>query len=156
MLTLILIFSATFFEEVSSVFTKKGISDRRESIYTAGFLNLSFTTLWFLGIILYHDNFVFSMDSLPIFGLRMLLEFALLTIGLKAVAEADRTTFSFIHSGTVPLLLAVDIFLGYAVSPKQMIGILLFCGIILILAFSKGIEKKGALGVALITVGAVA
>src|SRR3989344_7576364 len=109
MLTLILIFSATFFEEVSSVFTKKGISDHKESIYVAGFLNSFFITLWFLAIILYRNNFVFSLDSLPFFGLRMLIEFVLLTIGLKAIATADRTTFSFIHSGTVPLLLVIDL-----------------------------------------------
>ncbi|KKW09367.1 MAG: hypothetical protein UY44_C0002G0007 [Candidatus Kaiserbacteria bacterium GW2011_GWA2_49_19] len=156
MLTLILVFSATFFEEVSSVFTKKGISDRQESIYTAGFLNLFFVTLFFLAIILYGGNFIFSLQSLPVFGLRILLEFVILTIGLRAVALADRTTFSFIHSGTIPLLLAIDIVLGYAISPAQLAGILLFCGIILILAFSKGIEKRGALNVALLTLGAAA
>jgi hypothetical protein len=154
MLTLILIFSATFFEEVSSVLTKKGISDRRESIYTAGFLNLFFTTLWFLGIILYQGEFLFSLESLPVFGPRMLLEFALLVIGLKAIATADRTTFSFIHSGTVPLLLAIDLLLGYTLYTGQILGIALFCAASLFLSLYKGIEKKGALNVILLTVGA--
>lgn len=154
MLTLILILSSTFFEEVSSVLTKKGISDRRESIYTAGFLNLFFVTLFFFAIILYSGNFVFSLESLPVFGSRILLEFAILTIGLRAVAMADRTTFSFIHSGTIPILLAVDIFLGYAISPSQFVGILLFCAIIVVLAFSKNMNKQGAFHVAVLTVGA--
>jgi len=155
MLTLILVFSATFFEEVSSVFTKKGITDRRESIYTAGFLNLFFVTLFFLALILYNGNFIFSLKSLPVFGARILFEFAILTIGLRAIALADRTTFSFIHTGTIPLLLAVDIFLGYAISPSQIAGIALFCGTILIVALNKGIEKRGALNVVLLTLSAV-
>lgn len=154
MLTLILVLSATFFEEASSVFTKRGISDHKESIYTAGFLNLFFTTLWFFGIILYSGHFVFSLQSLPIFGMRMLFEFALLTIGLRAVALADRTTFSFIHSGTIPLLLVIDLLLGYTLSAGQFLGIGLFCAAILLLAFFKGIEKRGALNVALLTAGA--
>ncbi|MDO8561299.1 MAG: hypothetical protein Q7S05_00540 [bacterium] len=151
MLTLILVLSATFFEEVSSVFTKKGITDRRESIYTAGFLNLFFVTLFFLVLILYNGNFVFSLKSLPVFGARILLEFVVLTIGLRAIARADRTTFSFIHTGTIPLLLAIDMFLGYAISPRQIAGIALFCGTILIVALNRGIEKKGALDVILLT-----
>lgn len=154
MLTLILVLSATFFEEVSSVLTKKGISDRRESIYTAGFLNLFFVTLFFLAIILYSGNFVFSLQSLPVFGTRILLEFAILPIGLKAIATADRTTFSFIHSGTIPLLLVIDLFLGYALYPGQIIGIALFCATIVFLAFYKGMEKRGALNAVLLTVGA--
>ncbi|MDO8553013.1 MAG: hypothetical protein Q7S01_05860 [bacterium] len=154
MLTLVLILSATFFEEVSSVFTKKGISDRRESVYTAGFLNLFFVTLFFLSIILYSGNFVFALESLPVFGTRIILEFAILIVGLKAIALADRSTFSFIHSGTIPLLLAIDIFLGYAISPSQLAGILLFCAVIVVLAFSKGIDKRGAFLVAVLTVGA--
>lgn len=156
MLTLVLVLSATFFEEVSSASTKKGISDRRESIYTAGFLNLFFVTLFFLALILYSGNFVFSLESLPVFGPRIILEFAILTIGLKAIALADRTTFSFIHSGTIPLLLAIDIFLGYAISPGQLAGILLFSATIMVLAFSKGIDKRGAYHVAVLTVGAAA
>jgi len=154
MLTLILVFSATFFEEVSSVFTKKGITDRRESIYTAGFLNLFFVTLFFLALILYNGNFVFSLKSLPVFGARILFEFAILTIGLRAIALADRTTFSFIHTGTIPILLVIDMFLGYAISPRQLAGIALFCSTIFMVALYKGIEKKGVLDVVLLTLGA--
>jgi hypothetical protein len=154
MLTLFLVFSATFFEEVSSVSTKKGISNNKESIYTAGFLNLFFVTLFFLAIILYSGNFVFSLQSLPVFGARIAIEFVLFTIGLRAIALADRTTFSFIHSGTIPILLVIDLFLGYTLSTEQLLGIGLFCTAILLLVFYKGIEKRGALNVALLTVGA--
>lgn len=154
MLTLLLVFSATLFEEISSVFTKRGISDRRESVYTAGFLNLFFVTLFFLAIILYSGNFVFSLKSLPVFGTRIILDVAILTIGLRAIALADRTTFSFIHSGTIPLLLVIDLFLGYTLTAGQFLGIALFCAAIVFLAFFKGIEKRGALNVILITAGA--
>lgn len=155
MLALFLVLGATLCEEVSSVFTKEGITNRKESFYTAGFLNLFFVTAVFFVIILYDGNFVFSLKSLPVFGTRVILEFALLMLALRAVAHADRTTFSFIHSGTIPLLLAVDVSLGYAISPAQLLGIALFCAVIIGLAFRKEINKTGAFDVTLLTIGAV-
>jgi len=67
-----------------------------------------------LGFII-KGSFGFSMASLPTFGARLLLEIILSTTTITAIAKSDRTTFTFLRTTTVPLLLLVDLALGYAV-----------------------------------------
>jgi len=132
-----------FFEEIFAVIGKKEVQKREESIYTMGFLLFIWSTIFFLAVILIKGSFDFYLASLPTFSIRVVLEMILITITLKAVIAAERTTFSFIRTVTLPLLLAVDLFLGYPISINQMMGIGLIVLTLVILFMNHGINPRG-------------
>lgn len=117
---------------------------KRESVYALGFLTWFWTTV---GLLLWGTvgpgTFVFSLESLPTFTLRVVLELAMMYVTIRALIEADRSTFSFLRTLTLPLLLGVDLALGYVISFWQLVGI----GVIIagsVLLFSrKGLSRKG-------------
>jgi len=133
----------SFFSEIFAVIGKKEVQERRESIYTMGFLLFFWGAIFFLIIILWKGSFDFSLASLPTFIPRVLLEIILLPIALRAIVVAERSTFSFIRIATLPLLLGVDLFMGYSVSKFQMIGIGIIVLTLVILFINHGINKKG-------------
>lgn len=89
------------------------------------------------------QKFVFSFASLPTFGARALLEILQAHVSAYAVVRADRSTFSFIRTLTIPLLFGVDLFLGYAIGFKQGLGVGIIVLTLLFLFFNHGISKKG-------------
>src|SRR3989338_4789063 len=101
---------ATFFEEVSDVIGRREARNKKETIYTMGFLHLFWVTIFFAVLVLVnHNNFRFSMASLPFFLIRLVLEVIQFYITLTAVVVADRSTFGFIRVLTIPLLLLTDL-----------------------------------------------
>lgn len=151
MFGVILISISTFLQEVANAIGKKGVEKQLESIYTMGFLN----TLWgavlylFLIIVVRHQ-FVFSLASLPTFWPRLLLEIVQADLYVRALAAADRSTFSFVRTLTIPLLLGVDFFLGYHLSTPQVIGMSLIAVTLLIIFRSRDMRKTG-IGLVLLT-----
>lgn len=123
MLGVILASLGTLFEEIAASIGKEKIRKKEESPYTYGFLSLMWGFMLFgLFGLFRQDAFVFSVDSLPTFGIRAILEIAQVHFTILALTQADRSTFGFFRILTVPLLLAVDMALGYALSPAQICG----------------------------------
>lgn len=138
-----LMLAATFFAEVSSSMGKRAVAKRLESIYSLGFLSTFWTALLLiLSVVFLGADFHFSQQSLPVFLPRLGLELATAYVSMKAVVKADRSTYAFLRLITVPLLLAVDIILGYPVGGLQMLGILMVFGAIMVL-IHHGLNRKG-------------
>lgn len=146
----------SFFEEISTTIGKKEVRDKKETVYTMAFLYLFWGTFWFLGIILFRGEFLFSTASLPTFTIRFILEIIQVHTAIWAVVLAERSTFGFIRTGTLPILLVVDLFLGYSIAPIQIAGIILIVLSLLILSLNHGIKREGLGYVVYSTFGAVA
>ncbi|MDO8469495.1 MAG: hypothetical protein Q7S84_00555 [bacterium] len=147
----------TLFEEISSAISKWELVRHRESLFTCAFLNLFFAGLAFAVIALvYPASFTFALASLPTFALRFVLEVFQVHTTIRALETGDRSTFSFLRVGTVPLLLLVDIIVGYAVGVRQMIGIAVIVIALLVVFFERGISRRGMRYMVLSTVNAVA
>ncbi|MEK7585308.1 MAG: hypothetical protein AAB455_02260 [Patescibacteria group bacterium] len=147
-LGLFLIFLSSLLGEFSDSVGKKQISLGKENLYFLGFINYFWAALFFLVIGLVRDSFVFSLASLPTLLPRLVLEVAQAQVGLMALVRADRSTFSFLRILTIPLLLIVDLWLGYRLSLPQLLGLgIITIGIIFV---SRGLSWRGS-GYALFT-----
>lgn len=139
-----LMLAATFFAEVSSSMGKRAVAKRLESIYSLGFLSTFWTAmLLILSVLFLGVDFHFNPDSLHVFLPRLALELLTAYFSMVAVAKAARSTYAFLRLITIPLLLAVDIMLGYPVNGWQMLGILMVFGIIIVL-IHHGLDRKAS------------
>lgn len=143
MLSILLLTAGALFGEVGVSLGKVEVSRRKETIYAYGFLSLFLSTLVFFGIALARGKFVFSVDSLPTLALRTLLEIVQAYVTIKAITIADRSTFGFLRILTIPLLLVVDVALGYSLSQSQLIGASLLTVSLLFLFLNHGLRFKG-------------
>ncbi|MCX6793068.1 MAG: hypothetical protein NTY12_03500 [Candidatus Falkowbacteria bacterium] len=151
MIGFLLTILGSFLSETSTSIGKSEIKKKKESILSFMFLNLFFVFILFLGIAIVNpSSFVFSFKSLPTFTLRIVLELIQTYIAVKAIATADRTTFSFIRTITIPLLLLVDVILGYALNLNQIIGVAILFIALLLSFVDHTINKKG-LGLVIFT-----
>lgn len=73
-----------------------------------------------------------------------------------AVKQAERSAFEFIRVGTIPLLLAIDLFLGYVLGLNQIIGIILITIAFIFLTMNHGLSRRGLGYVIFSTVNAAA
>jgi hypothetical protein len=75
--------------------------------------------------------------------LRVILEVALAHITRAAIVAADRSTFSFVRTGTILLVLAIDWLVGYRLTLYHFFGIGLVI-IALFIAFStRSLSRRG-------------
>lgn len=135
---------------------KYEVAHKRESIYTMGFLHTFWSTVFLAAYGFFFGEWVFAMASLPTFLLRCALEIALVFVSLHAIITADRSTFAFLRTTTIPLLLGADIFLGYTLTIPQLAGISLMVLAFVFLSLNHGLSRKGkmlSLFSALIPVG---
>lgn len=140
-----LIIVSSLLSEVSDVIGKERMKAGQVSLYTTGFLMLFFGFIFLIVYAFWADSFRFSVLSLPTLIPRIILEVILSWITIKALAKANRSTFGFLRTLTIPLLLMADIILGYVVEPKQVVGIIIITIIVaLYLALSGRFEKRGA------------
>lgn len=154
---LLLIMSGSFFMELSSSIGKYEIEKQKESMYAMGFLSLISSWLFFGVLMFMHRDIGFNIASLPSFLLRAALEIFQVYVSLKAIALASRSTYAFIHVGTIPILLAIDLFLINApIGGWQIIGMSAIIFALLILSLNHGIDKKGLIYVILSTVNGAA
>lgn len=144
MFGILLISAGTLFSEVSTSIGKDQVGKHKESIYTMGFLSLFFGVIFFFISALVRGSFVFSLASLPTFSIRCVLEIIQAHFTMRALTTADRTTFGFLRIITIPLLLLVDLFIGYAITPTQIMGIILLVLTLVFLLMNHGISKKGS------------
>lgn len=156
MLGIVLTFIGTLFDEISGSIGKSQEIKNKENLNSMAFLNLFWASVFFLIIsIAKTDSFVFDMRSIPTFCVRSILEIFQLYISLLAFIKADRSTFAFIRTITIPSLLVVDISLGYGIDLEQMAGLTLIIFALLFMFSRHEIEKKGAGLVALSAINAV-
>lgn len=135
---------STFFQEISVSIGKDGVARRLQGIYTMGFLNSFWILLIFIFLIFATgQKFIFSLASLPTFGLRVILELFQADISVRAAVAADRSTYSFIRTITIPLLLSIDLFLGYHISSSQLAGVFLIGSTLLFIFMARGVNKIG-------------
>ncbi|HEX8994300.1 MAG TPA: hypothetical protein VF803_03550 [Candidatus Paceibacterota bacterium] len=144
MLGVILISIGTFFEEVSDSIGKYKAQKLEEGAYVMAFLSLFWGTILFVVIsALQRGAFVFSEASLPTLSVRAVLEIIQSYVSARAVIEANRSTYGFVRTLTIPLLLLTDLFLGYGIHLGAAIGIVLIVAALLIAFSNHGIEKQG-------------
>ncbi len=156
MFGIFLTFVGTFFQEFSDSLGKKKVEAKEESLYTMGFLIFFFSFLFFLLISFFRGEFLFSVSSLPTFVPKLFLEVLQAHVTIWAIVTADRTTFSFIRTLTIPLLLFVDVVLGYSISTFQFIGISLIFIVVILIFLNNKMKKKGRWLVLFTAVNAVA
>lgn len=143
MLGIILVSIGSFLAEISSSIGKVEVQNKKQTIYSMAFLSLFWSALWFLAIIIYKNKFLFSFASLPTLVIRNITEIVLIYVTTLATVKSDRSTFGFVRTGTIPLLLLVDLFLGYALTIKQIIGIMIIAVALLFSFINHGFKKNG-------------
>ncbi len=157
MIGIILMVFKSFTQEIVLSVGKKEIKAGHEDIYVLGFLTLFWATIgyWIVAAVWPH-TWVFVAASIPTLLARMILDIFVYHYALKAVSLASRSTFAFLRTLTLPLLLIVDLILGYSISPEQIVGILLIFVSLAFLFLSHGISRKGAGPVLFTAIAAVA
>lgn len=133
----------SFFQELSDSVGKKQVGDGNESYYTFGFLSFFAGTIFLIVVGFVRDDFVFTLASLPTFIPRVVLEIVQAQVSIWAIVKADRSTFGTIRTLTIPLLLAVDLVLGYTLNPYQLLGMSIIFVAIFLLLSSQGFKAKG-------------
>lgn len=123
---------SSLFEEIFASIAKYKHAHREVGVYSIVFLSLLGSEIfYFILLVINKSLFHFSSASLLTLIPRMVLEVLQEYISVAAIMKADRSVFSFIRIGTIPLLLLVDVFLGYTITLTQITGI----GIILLTLF---------------------
>jgi len=152
----ILIAIGTFFEEISDSIGKVKVTNHEESKFTMAFLTLFWGAILFALISIFkHDAFIFKLASLPTFFVRVIFELIQMYTAILAIVVADRSTFSFGRTLTIPLLLIVDAVLGYKIGILPIAGIAIIM-ITLLILFSKKSKKQSGIGWVIISaIGAV-
>lgn len=143
MLSVLFASIASFVSEVSSSIVKFEVSHHKESVYTAGFINVIFATAVFTVLAVFRENFVFSLASLPTFTLRAFLEILQAHVSMKALVKSDRSTFVFVRNLTIPLLLIVDLVLGFTIDFNQWLGIGLITIVFGVIIYFHVLSFKG-------------
>ena len=144
MLGFVLTILSSFFNEVSDVIGKQKMRQGEVSVWTTGFLTLIFGIILFLVAAFIRGSFHFSIQSLPTLIPRIILEIILSWITITTLSRANRSTFGFVRTLTIPLLLLADIIMGYGVGQYQVIGMLIITvAITFFVGFSGRIEKRG-------------
>lgn len=143
MIGIILASASALMDEVSAAVGKWEIQHKREGIYTYGFLNCFWILVTLVTIAVVKGDFVFSLESLPLFALAAVLEMAQVYSSLHAIVKAERSTLGFLMILTIPLLLVVDFLLGYQLTVSAMLGIGLIVVGLIFLLINHGLDKKG-------------
>ncbi len=155
-MALILMLIGTLLSETSSSMGKNAVNNHSETVYSFGFLSLFWSVVFFgvTGLVL--SDFVFDIRSLPLFTLRLILEIILAHIALTSIVLANRSTVSFLKLVTIPLLLLVDLAVGYSIALPQIFGIFLILAALMTVFWHNPSDKKGSMLVLTASVIAVA
>lgn len=126
MLGILLMTAGTSLEELSTTIGKSQLKKRIETPWSYGVLVLSVTLLIFLlaGLVRFSAQH-FDPASIPTMAVRAVLEIFQAVVSIYAVKMADRSTYGFLRTLTIPGLLMVDVALAYKIGASQFIGIFL-------------------------------
>jgi multidrug transporter EmrE-like cation transporter len=151
MLAGLLVLVGNFFEELSASASKHAFTGRVFTYVLYGFLVESISVIFFGGTALIGGfSLAYNTHALPLFTLRVITEFLQCEVVFRALAIADRSTFGFIRVLTIPLLLLVDIMMGYTITNLQFLGIGIILVVLLAYFASGKIQGKG-MGLALMS-----
>lgn len=150
MFGIILVSLGTFTGELSDSLGKLEVKKRVESLYTMGFLSVFWAAVLLVATVPLGATFVFRLASLRTFIPRVGFELLGANLTIRAIVKADRSTFSFLRILTIPLLLLVDLRLGYAISAGQIVGIGLMLVALYVLLHDGNRSRRGA-GLAFLT-----
>ncbi|MFA5935749.1 MAG: hypothetical protein WC787_02775 [Patescibacteria group bacterium] len=144
MLGIALMAAGTSLEEVSTSIGKAQMKKRIETPYTYGVLTASVAFLMFSvsGLIRFSSQH-FDAASLPTLVLRIVLEIVQATVTIHAIKFADRSTYGFLRTLTIPGLLLVDLSLAYRIDAMQFVGICFIVLALLLLFLNHGFSKHG-------------
>lgn len=166
MLGIVLVGGGALAEEAGASIGKWETAQKKESVFSMGFINSLWATLFLLALAFFIPanffapgfprGFVFSMASLPTFLPRVGLEILQAWATVYAITRADRSTFGFLRILTIPLLLVVDIALSYSVSLPQIAGMSFIITSLILLFINHGIRRDNAWLVVFTAVNAVA
>ncbi len=156
MIGIILTTIGTFFDEISLSIGKWEVLNNRENLYTFGFLNYFWTLIIFIVIAIIKNKFVFDIASIPILIVLIVLQTLQIYSSLKGIILADRSTSGFLMVITIPLLLLVDMFLGYKIGIIEIVGISIIVISLILLSLNHGLSKKGIGYVIFSSINAVA
>lgn len=132
-----------FFEELSSSIGKEEVRRKQESMYAMGFLNAVVAALFFVVLIIFFRKGGLTFDAWPTFILRALLSMSLAYFSINALVKAERSTYGFIRTATIPLLLVADVLIGSRISGYQTLGMAFICLGLLFLFMNHGFSKRG-------------
>ncbi|HAQ02713.1 hypothetical protein A2467_02615 [Candidatus Nomurabacteria bacterium RIFOXYC2_FULL_36_8] len=133
----------TFFDEFAISAGRSEVFNKKENIYTFGFLNFFWIFILLIIMAIVKNSFLFDIASIPLMIIFIILEILQVYISLHATIEADRSTCGFLMITTIPLLLIIDTFLGYKLEINSLIGIFILVIGLIILLLNHGINKKG-------------
>ncbi len=123
MFGIVLVVIAAFFVEVGCSVAKHEHSKHGEDVWGAIFLNSFVTLLIYLIVGVYRGTLDFFVQSWPILVIAGLINLAATFVSNMATLKASRSIAGVFRMLTVPLLTVVDYFLGYDISPVQILGI---------------------------------
>lgn len=133
----------TLFDEAFDSLGKKEVSEHKESVYTMGFFSMFWTFIFFVILAAVRNSFVFKTASLVFLIPRCFLDIFQNQALVSSAVKADRTTYGFVRSITIPLLLVADMMLGYHIKSVQITGIVIVLLSLSFLIFKHGINTKG-------------
>lgn len=146
----------TFIQEMSASFGKRMLEKQELSFSLYGITSYFFAAVFFLGFALLNNETIsLARAGLLTFFARFVFEIIQAEIQFRALKLADRSTFGFLRTLTIPLLLIVDVVLGYTLSAPQLFGVLIVTIVLLIVFVSPRANGKGALLSLLSAVNAV-
>lgn len=154
MIGIIITSFATLIGEVGQSLSKEELSNRRETHFELAFINIIFAILFFLAIVFLIPShsfigqqfgaLIFSIDSLPTFITRLILEIVLLQLFIIGLQKATRATFSFLRILTIPFLVIADIALGYNITWLEIVGIGVILATVLTMLSTHTLRTAGA------------
>lgn len=147
-----LILLGTLSSEVSNSIGKLAVARKQQTLYSMGFITMFWITILFACLIALGAEFRFAVDSLHLFLPRVALEVILAHVSVKSILVADRSTVSFLRMITIPLLLVVDVIIGYEILLTQVYGIVL---LLLALALVFWRNPRGQKGTGIVLLGGV-
>ncbi len=147
-----LILLGTLSAEISNSIGKLAVARKQETLYSMGFITMFWSSILFVGLIALGAEFRLASASLPLFLPRVALEVILAHVAIKSVLVADRTTVSFLRMITTPLLLMVDVIIGYEMLPRYIYGIGLLMAALAIVFWRN---PRGQKGVGIVLIGGV-
>jgi hypothetical protein len=156
MFAAMILLAATLLEEVQETLGKKAVRQQRENIYSMAFLAMFWTLLFLIISVFLGAKFVVKPASIPLLATRSVLEIVFSYIVALGVIRTDRSTLGFMRLLTIPLLLAIDISLGYHLSNIQIAGIcVMFTGLAAAFYHNPHGQRGSGIAIAIAILGAV-
>jgi drug/metabolite transporter (DMT)-like permease len=140
----LLMAGSVFLSEVGASLSKKEFENHELGVYSLSLLAYFWSLFIFIIYgLLSKEGIVFSLESLPTFAVRAVLEFVVIYYAIKAIVSAPRSSFTFVRMITIPGLILTDLFLGHGLHKYEIIGMLLILLSMVFLNRNHGISKKG-------------